>query len=166
VRRLLFLDFDGVLNGAVCWETKHAHTEMDKTEPDRHWALCPEMGEQLKRIADTVPSLEIVVSSTWRLGTPIEKLRALLAPFGIAGERVISATPRFGGQIRGLEIADWLVKNGAFESRIVILDDDRDMGVLWPHLIWTDFRKGLTPADADEAIKRLTAVLPVDGRPL
>lgn len=40
-------------------------------------------------------------------------------------------------------------------ARIVILDDDADMGVLLPFLVRTDYRVGLTDADAARAAELL-----------
>jgi hypothetical protein len=59
---------------------------------------------------------------------------------------------------RGLEIDAWIKQYTEDREPVesfVILDDDKDMEHLMPHLIHTPFEVGLTEADADLAIKRL-----------
>jgi hypothetical protein len=87
----------------------------------------------------------------------------LLALWGATGE-VIGITPiletawkpdnkLWVGIPRGREIAAWLAAN-TVES-FVIIDDDKDMEHLLPHLLHTPFEIGLTEADADRAIQML-----------
>jgi hypothetical protein len=99
----------------------------------------------------------LVVSSSWRLGTSIEELRATLESWGVVGT-VIDKTPVLHDQNRGAEIAKWLADfDTYFESidSFVILDDDSDMGELLPYLIKTNGRYGMNLDDANKAMRML-----------
>jgi len=115
----------------------------------------------LNRITDATGA-SIVVSSSWRIGTPVIELRELLSRWGVTG-KVIDRTPIietkrghiFVGVTRGKEICKWLEKyqqiRGEVES-FVILDDDSDMDELCDRHVKTTFEAGLTEADANKAI--------------
>lgn len=162
MRRILFLDFDGVLNSVGFYTARQQRPPISMPR-NRHDDLDPEALARLKRIMEAVPDANIVVSSTWRLNTPVSDLRALLSPFGIDPKRIIDKTPRFPGEIRGKEVAAWLAYRPDDDTRFVILDDDRDMGDLMPHLVKTDCNHGLTDALADEVIRRFNATDVVSG---
>ena len=59
---------------------------------------------------------------------------------------------------RGEEIAAWLAQHPNV-TRFVILDDDKDMLDLLPHLVHCDNRQGVTDELASEVIRRLNAKL-------
>lgn len=158
---VLFLDFDGVLNSTAWYVKRREAGGIPITAPfGVSDDLDPSALEQLKRIVDTVQNLEIVISSTWRLNTPLPDLRALLTPFGIPARSIVSKTPRFPGEIRGKEIAAWL----DYEKHwgpigFVILDDDTDMGDLMKFLVWCDHSEGLTEEKANHVIGRFHALV-------
>jgi hypothetical protein len=111
--KVLFLDFDGVLNhlgSPGAWGSSGVE------------ALEAEHIEQLNRIVGET-NAGVVISSTWRHAFPSLELVAMLNRAGFIGE-VIGTTPlvRLG---RGREILLWLTEFGA--GRIdawAILDDD------------------------------------------
>ena len=70
----LFLDFDGVTHPLHCHES-------------RHFSCLSGIEDVLRQ----VPSVEVVISSTWRLQYPMEALRARFSA-NIA-QRVIGVTP-------------------------------------------------------------------------
>ncbi len=99
---------------------------------------------------------KVVISSSWRHGWTLERLREILAAAGFVGE-VIDITPRYGAS-RGHEIKEWLVDHDEGHDPYVILDDDSDMGPLMSKLVKTSFETGLLDLHVEEAIERLMAL--------
>jgi hypothetical protein len=152
--KVLFLDFDGVLNNKDYFRRRHAALmAMPVTERLRltDQDLAPENLAELAFIAATLPDMKVVVSSTWRLGRSLGDLCRMLVQGGLHGQRVLGVTPRFGGKDRGIEIQDFidmLNDRGDAVTSIVILDDDSDMAHLMPRLVKTDAAVGLTREDS------------------
>ncbi|HEX6209736.1 MAG TPA: HAD domain-containing protein [Methylomirabilota bacterium] len=145
-RRVVFLDFDGVLAPIRRW--------------DRYGDLDPACIQVLNEIVARAGA-EVVVSSTWRYGKTIAELQQMLEAQGFTG-RVLDKTPSGPtGAERGDEIAAWLASHAV--DGYVIIDDHADMGALRPRLVQTQPAQGLQPADAPRAIALL--MLPTDGGP-
>jgi hypothetical protein len=116
--KIIFLDFDGVLNSV---RSAHAFGGYP-------WNINPESIKQFDPIALTTIrnfcndyDIKIVVSSTWRKSFSPEDLgKALDLP-------IIDKTPDFHmSRSRGLEIQSWFVNNPG-EYEYAIIDDDSDM---------------------------------------
>lgn len=155
--KIIFLDFDGVLNHELWY--KRRHEEMDSESIESHYPyneIDPLAIDQLNRIIEQTGA-KVVVSSTWRHGKTVQELYEFLTFVGFKGE-VISKTPSFhakgntidGDRIgytvpRGCEIDWWLENEGKFHrinwsverqeeylekslvKNYIILDDDSDM---------------------------------------
>jgi hypothetical protein len=139
MKRIIFLDFDGVLTvRETRFNTGH-----------------PNCVAALNRIIEATDA-DIVVSSTWRsmgIATCIGNLRR----WGVRGE-VVGLTPHHPGGFRGAEIQEWLDSHGKHVASFVILDDDQDMGeTLMPKLVKTTCATGLCMEDAEKAIALLNA---------
>ena len=129
VKKVLFLDIDGVLN----YNQFYVRTRKDGiTYPVSE--LCPLAIEQLNRIvAETRCS--VVVSSTWR-HSGIQYCRDVLKEAGYMGD-IHSITPDIHDDWaeRGNEILKWLKDNKLYkydsyckvDRDYAILDDDTDM---------------------------------------
>ena len=158
--KIIFLDIDGVLVNHRSWDLQQSFDHLPADE------RCV---QALNRIVALTGAL-IVVTSSWRIDRDLAELREIINQrFGVTGQ-VIDKTPRitrevFPGKIhklliaakRGDEIAAWLAKceyNTNIQS-FVILDDDSDMGELLNRTVLTDFKEGLTEADADRALEML-----------
>lgn len=146
--KILFLDFDGVLNHVDWLSTAdHAWGSMQ---------LDPSRVALVQAIVDRTDA-KIVISSTWRLYHKLDELRTFLAERGFRGE-VIDRTPDLYHQkhdrVRGDEIQDWLDRHPEVES-YVILDDDSDMSTVAHRLVKTTFEEGLTEADVELAVRML-----------
>jgi HAD domain in Swiss Army Knife RNA repair proteins len=129
-RRVIFLDFDGVLAPIRQW--------------DRYGDLEPAC---IQVLAD------VVVSSTWRYGKSVAELQALLEAAGFIGS-VVDKTPAGPlGANRGEEIAGWLAENSV--DGYVIIDDHVAMGELRARLVLTHPGRGLQPADVPRALALL-----------
>lgn len=149
MRKIIFLDVDGVLNSEEfsrwLWdnhEKKYCGYEM----LDQRAILC------LQDIV-FITGAEIVLSSSWRISSlRTKQLKEQLLPYGL---EIIDRTISDARGERGDEIKEWLSRNPDV-SHYVILDDDDDMFDIKDHLIQTTFRKGLLPEHAAKAIEMLT----------
>lgn len=141
--KVIFLDIDGVLVTNLseqCEEGPFWH-KFDQTSVER-----------LNRIIQATDA-EIVLSSTWRIGRDFGQLGDYFISQGVC-KKPIEKTPRFGGQHRGDEIADYLGSHSGIES-FVIIDDDSDMDDLLPYLVQTDFEYGIQEEHIQRAIELL-----------
>ncbi len=156
--RIVFLDFDGVLNSRAHVErfpashavgldliAEHAVARVER--------LCVEAGAS------------IVVTSTWRLTFDRAALESLLRARGLTTTSVVDVTPMIPHKRgRGQEIQLWLdtaplAHRWAVEG-MVILDDDPDMLHLMPWLVQSSFETGLTEAHFRTALSVLTRAAP------
>ncbi|HCT64376.1 MAG TPA: hypothetical protein DIC60_03745 [Lachnospiraceae bacterium] len=158
---ILFLDVDGPLKTI---ENYHPSTQMG------FYKFNEECVYYLNKILE-VPWTKIVVSSDWK--AHLDYLRALFEKNGIDGRHIIDSTPRLKDKNRGDEIQAWRDTMGKFFDRkggkykiekILIIDDNRDMGDLLPYLIQTYFADGITKEIADAAIEYLTLDKPITVR--
>lgn len=136
--KVLFLDFDGVLN------SRQSQTFWEKRRDQQFWEnqmysswegslkeylaheFCPIALSNVEELVDRVPDLQVVISSSWRMGETVESLKKILAPANHLSKAVIDVTPRFQGKPRGAEIQDWLDRHPEV-THYVIVDDDSDM---------------------------------------
>lgn len=147
--KVIFLDFDGVLN------------IIPKSYDQFGGTFHDEFVENLKSIIDQTGA-KIVVSSTWRL-SGISFLRDMWK-FRNYPREIIGTTPDTNFT-RGHEIQMWLDRNPDVEN-YVILDDDNDMldsqipnfvktSENFDHMDCVDIGYGLTKICTDKAIKIL-----------
>ncbi len=157
-QRLLFVDFDGVLNSERFYRTK-----APGVLPLDPYAVS------LLNTAVLRTRCRVVVSSSWRLGrhVTVASLQRTLDSVGFVG-RVCGKTPDLGGvcdpvtkewtkpQPRGMEVQAYLDgwKGQPIES-FACVDDDEDFAHLTPRLVRTNFRDGLMP----EHVERLVELL-------
>ena len=135
MKRVVFLDFDGVLDrGAAPGD--------------------PQPVAHLNRITDA-SSAVLVVHSTWRHGRTQSALREILESWGVTGH--LHAVCRSEDPSRAGVIQAWIDDHSSEIERFVILDDCRYLGhfVGHPAFIRTTFRVGLTAEHAQAAIEHL-----------
>ena len=150
--RIIFLDIDGVLNNTSSWNRGHRHGVVRGIDPANVKALNHLMGKALETFKE-LP--KIVVSSTWRYTTKLEDLKVLLTAAGFKhSDQVIDITGTIRGDVRGLEIQQWLTEHAPIDS-ILILDDSTDMVHLMRKLLRTSDRFGLQDKHAWKAMKIL-----------
>jgi hypothetical protein len=145
MRRVIFLDIDGVLAPIREW--------------DRYGDLDPACVAVLNEIV-AQGKADVVVSSTWRHGRTVAELQALLAAAGFVG-CVRDKTPTGAG--RGEEIGAWLATHAV--DRYVIVDDHADVGALRGHLVLTNPARGLQPADVAPVLAVLSGPPPAGDPP-
>jgi hypothetical protein len=163
--KILFLDFDGVLNSGNSFHDNHqerlkaqaagenpADIMRKHSHPLGHLST-PHL-ERLNRIIEQTGA-KIVVSSVWR-SNGIELLGGWMTQKGFKyRDSLIDITGNLGSSYgRGYEIQDWL-NNHTDTTRFVILDDDWDMHHLMPYLIATSHMDGLEDSHVDLAIAML-----------
>lgn len=154
--KIIFLDFDGVLNSARFMETNAQGLQFGHSQID------PEAIERLNRIVE-MTGAQIVISSSWRHVWSKNEIVRMMEKRGFRhSDAVIDITPSLQGP-RGDEIAQWLgmederrridAERGDVES-FVILDDSTDFPdpEMQDHFVNTDFDVGLTDDDANRAI--------------
>lgn len=160
MKKIIFLDIDGVLNCSECFDRHRKEWEAAGKPSDHKWwnMLEPLHIEHLNRITGETGA-EIVISSSWR-GDP--KTHTELIETGVTA-KIIDDTGRCCSGMRGVEIKNWVDKNipykerDADQFRFVILDDDSDM-LLWQkdNFFQTSFTNGgLTKEIADRVIAYL-----------
>jgi len=165
LRKLLFLDIDGVLNSfqSAIMEHKYKKLRMNYPASMHFGKFCPLAQSNLKLIQDCVPELEIVISSSWRVDKTVRELQHLLGYDGVINAtRVIGKTPIIG-RPRGIEIQRWFDwhTSGRSTGAFAILDDDDDMHPYEDFLVQTDSYHGLMYRDAADVITILNGDDPV-----
>ena len=152
MQKIIFLDFDGVLNteyyqGLLQFQGKQWQ--------DEHGAFFdPKAVRQLKRIIDATGA-DIVVESSWKyLG--LEAMQELWRVRDLPG-RVIDITPSLTGNAsKGEGISAWLSEHVTPDTPYVIIDDEYVvLDTQIPYFILTNPYEGLTEEQANRAISIL-----------
>jgi len=167
-RRILFLDFDGVL----CTENylEHLQAKGAATRDADGTLFDPEAVGQLRRIVDET-QCQVVVTSTWRTDGE-ERIRRLWANRCMPG-RLLGVTPvllhatyedplsrqlleKPEWETKGYEVNAWQEMHGKLDDVYAIVDDEnpflnRQQG----HLVQSNEQTGLTEAAASRIIALL-----------
>lgn len=169
MKRVIFLDFDGVLN-TENYQRK-LHQEGKPKWDSFGYLFDPEAVGNLKKVLDSVPDSLLVINSSWKL-EGIERMISLWKARNLPGT-INSITPDYAPDLlnidleeldnimllsgKGNEVKQWLSQNGAEGCPYVIFDDIPDfLPEQEAHLICTDPRVGITFEDAIKAINLLT----------
>lgn len=167
--KVLFLDFDGVLNShqsATFWHNKRDQSKWEN-EMYSSWhgtlkeyiahEFCPIAMSNMEEICRRVPELKIVISSTWRIGETVETLKKILQPSSLIADKIIGTTPISLNMSRGEEINEWMNRNIHLDiEEFVIVDDDRDMMPhQMEHFVNTSALHGFTYGDMLWALRVL-----------
>lgn len=165
MRRIVFLDFDGVTNSGDAFVREQAQFGRHYSASPHccYTVAFPEHVRHLNAIQEAVPDVEWALSSTHRLLRPLEENQRNLDAAGFAGKLVgrtacpANLSEAYGAQPRGVKISQWLARNveESEERRFVILDDDDDMDGVMSALVQTDANHGLLEEHAAETIRRL-----------
>lgn len=143
---VIFLDIDGVM---VTDRTLRAYSK-DLGNP-----FDPYCVTQFNMLLDKTKA-KIVISSTWRMGKTLKKLKNILRLNGVMFADVIDKTPVLHVH-RGLEIQMWLDVNKHLNiEKFIIIDDDSDMEHLMPRLVKCSMYGGFRHKHRKQAIKMLS----------
>ena len=162
-RKIIFLDFDGVLN------TEHYQGLLRyQGEPwqDEHGAFFdPNAVKQLRRIIDATGAV-IVIESSWKyLGLDamkeLWKVRNLpgrvidITPSSVSDEYLLKNLDTTMIHCKGMEIASWLSEQ-AEDIRYTIIDDEYViLDSQLPHFILTNPYEGITEEQTNRTISIL-----------
>lgn len=153
--KVIFLDFDGVLNSAGSF---HLESRIRKDDVRRQGVkgkvqetLCHVCTSNLQFVLDQYPDVKIVISSTWREFFSLDWLRAKLDSYYVDSSRVIDKTPQTYGNDRNREIHMWLDAHPEVTHYVIVDDNlydglDSNAG----RFVKTTWETGLT---IDKAIK-------------
>lgn len=169
--KLLFLDFDGVLNSGNWYKrrpSKDAFAAEHNISPEQFshdmgtWALRaidPDAVAALNQIVHRSRA-RVVVSSTWRSMWALPKLENFLRQRGfehhLIGTTCDASWVRERGDrrvSRGEEIQRWLDLTDHTAKDAVILDDDSDMDQLTERLFQTHHDIGLIADHVDQIVR-------------
>ena len=168
MNKIIFLDFDGVLNTEYYQELLQFQI---KPWQDEHGAYFdPNAVKQLERIIDATDA-DIVVESSWKyLG--LDAMKELWKVRNLPG-RIIDITPSttsdeyllnvdlddFSNKMhhcKGLEISSWLSEKRLSNTRYVIIDDEYVvLESQLSYFILTNPYEGITEEQANKAISIL-----------
>ena len=163
--KVIFLDFDGVLNGDVSSEDFHAMRAAAKVkdlDTVARTGLDPVLVERVDRICRATGA-SVVISTGWRSSFTHDELVTMLRMRGLTAN-VEGSTPQLGPErfseypptTRTREIKAWLSQHAGV-TRWLAIDD---MALRLGHTVQTDERTGITEADVERAILMLGKVTP------
>lgn len=140
---VVFLDIDGVLNCRSDF--------LDPEIANTPWVVSEHRIEVLNTLLEDVAhhfdgGVRVVLSSAWRKAPGREFTERLLLDKGAKFN--LSDTTGVEDTHRGLQILEWLQKNGSDVKAFVILDDNAGMWPLQRNLVQTNWATGLTSWDA------------------
>lgn len=149
--KVVFLDFDGVLNSKNWRNIPRSQKEIDRDLDPAAIALLNDLLE--------VSGANVVISSSWRWSSRLPSIVEDMMKLGFKyPERVIGFTPyltHYNNEYmtRGEEVALWL-KQVPVEA-FVILDDRKEFDNLKDNLVPTDREHGLQKEDVERAMEIL-----------
>lgn len=158
--KVIFLDFDGVLNSATSflWEgNRRGKLKEQGVKGKVNETLSFQQCAAVQVVLDHYPELKIVISSTWRELYSLDWLKEKLASYHIDSSRVIDITPSSMSGDRGREIGQWLYRHPEVTQYVVI--DDNDWGIKAIHpdeFVQTTWEGGFHLGHAYEAIEKLS----------
>ena len=152
MRKILFLDIDGVLNT----DRQQWYCQMNSIAPvDKFgYAFDSKAVENLATILEETGA-EIVISSSWKfLG--LQTLQKMWKDRNMPGT-ILDITP--DGDNKGLKIDEWLLKHEGQVSGYAIIDDENDMQPeQQEHFVQTNSQFGITLKDADRVMTILRQI--------
>ena len=125
--KLIFLDFDGVLNSEASFHMEFRKKKRNQTMTKINETLSEVACSNFQMILEAVPEAKIIISSAWRVFFDLDWLKGHLQSYGIDSSRVIGVTGRTLSGHRGREIRETLEdlqeKNPGEPIEYIIIDD-------------------------------------------
>lgn len=161
MKKIIFLDIDGVLNTESWYVQMTNETPKDKFG----YAYDPQAVANLRKIVEETEA-DIVISSSWKC-MGLSQMEDMWKDRNLPG-KIIGITPNSVSDellidadidsmelfhIRGEEIKEWLKKHGKRVCNYVIIDDmDNMLPGQQSHFVQTNPEMGITEDDAEKAI--------------
>lgn len=149
--KVIFLDFDGVLNSAGSFLLENSIRKDNKrrigVKGPVNETFSHVSAANFQAVLDKYREVSVVISSTWRELFSLDWLKAKLEEYHIDSSRVIGVTPvdRWMGN-RGIEIRQWLSLHPEVTHYVII--DDNDWGISAEHgesrFVQTTWEGGMT----------------------
>lgn len=181
--KVIFLDFDGVLNSSASflmesrkrkkWKEKHPDLHSDDSPyMPTNQTFSEVCASNFQYVLDKCPDAKIVFSTTWRNLYSMDWLKEQLESYGIDSSRVIDKTPNilrgFSSAPRGQEICEWLDAHPEVTHYAII--DDNSLGegknAHKKNFVKTSWLDGLTLGHATQVIGLLGGDPSGGGLPL
>lgn len=156
--KVIFLDFDGVLNSLQSfkmWEYRKDQSKWE-TEMYKGWQgsmreylameFCPICFSNMEELVRRNPDVKIVVSSSWRINETVESLKQILYPSKLISEAIIGVTESFSN-LRGYEIQKWLDGHPEVKNYVIIDDDNNMLDSQKDNFVKTSFMHGFQYGD-------------------
>lgn len=140
--KLVFLDFDGVLN-----------CDLSASQLGTRYKFWPASVKALNEIL-AASGARIVISSTWREHWTLSENASALVQAGVLPGRVVGKTSVSGAE-RGKEIDSWLKAVPYPVESFAILDDKDDMAMHQQRLVWVNPKVGLGIEEARQVFALL-----------
>lgn len=161
--KIIFIDFDGVLNSNQYMESERFKTEtLGMADNEimllwQHTLIDPVALQALNKLFDQTGGAVAVASTTWRKKYSSQELTDMCRERGATFDFVDSTPNIYQTKMsqyvtRGDEIQAYLDSLLSKPSNILILDDRRDMGKLKDYHFCTDEEYGFTESDINKAI--------------
>lgn len=146
MRKILFLDIDGVLNNQDYLDSKSIDGQL-LIEVSASNMIDPANVDVLNDLIDQSDA-DIVISSNWRhYKKRVEIVEALVANGFKFPRKVVGMTPlKISSMSRSMEIMMWLDQNGKNVDGFAVVDDNHlelPAGKISEHLVLTEFCQGL-----------------------
>jgi hypothetical protein len=164
MRKIIFLDIDGVLNT----ERWHCQTASNELQDEYGYKFDPVAVNNLSKIIEETGA-DIVISSSWKF-MGLSKMRKMWKDRKLPG-KIIDITPNYMSDelllndesgstdylyIKGVEVKGWLALHGDDVSRYVIIDDIDDfLPEQQFHFVQTDPEVGITNDDVKKVVHLL-----------
>lgn len=161
MKKIIFLDIDGVLNTESWYVQMTNETPKDKFG----YAFDPQAVANLRKIVEETGA-DIVISSSWKC-MGLSQMEDMWKDRNLPG-KIIGITPNSVSDellidadidsmelfhIRGEEIKEWLKKHGKHSCRYAIIDDmDNMLPEQQSYFVHTNPEVGITEDDAEKAI--------------
>ena len=150
---IIFLDFDGVVNTIYYRYYPRFKKEIFGYAHEEDGFVNNRQAIEWLNELYFHYNYDIVVTSTWRTYCDYRKI---LYNSGLNRMiNILGATPKINN-IRGDEIAQWIIDNNEQDRDIIILDDDEDMGILKTSLIKCDPYLGITLHEYTECVQKFS----------
>lgn len=174
--KVVFLDFDGVLNSQEHLDAAKARRDDPPNEQEKAYLdkltgdhskeyylshfryINTDMVRLLNQVLES-PRVKVVLSTSWRITWDVPELQAMLDGHGFRGD-IIGATPKrldpkycHRKHTRGLEIQSWLDLNPSVKTFVIL--DDSNVQHLRDRQVRTRFDTGLTLGHVGKARKLL-----------